>query len=86
MDRIKGICLKPKDEWQVIAGETSTTADLLKNYALPLAAIGAAASFIGGSFVGTSFLIDKNGRVLKEYIGEPDWAEFHALVEKALGS
>jgi peroxiredoxin len=34
----------------------------------------------------TSFLIDKNGRVLKEYIGEPDWAEFHALVEKALRS
>ena len=34
----------------------------------------------------TSFLIDKQGRVLKEYIGEPDWAEFHALVEKALDS
>ena len=34
----------------------------------------------------TSFLIDKNGRVIKEYIGEPDWAEFHALIEKALGS
>jgi peroxiredoxin len=34
----------------------------------------------------TSFLIDKKGRVLKEYIGEPDWAEFHALVEKALSS
>lgn len=34
----------------------------------------------------TSFLIDRNGRVIKEYIGEPDWAEFHALVEKALDS
>jgi peroxiredoxin len=34
----------------------------------------------------TSFLIDKSGRVLKEYVGEPDWAEFHALVEKALSS
>ena len=34
----------------------------------------------------TSFLLDKNGRVLKEYIGEPDLAEFHALVEKALRS
>jgi peroxiredoxin len=34
----------------------------------------------------TSFLIDKNGRVIKEYVGEPDWAEFHALVEKALSS
>jgi hypothetical protein len=54
VDRIKGICLKPKDEWQVIAGETTSTADLLKNYALPLAAIGAAAGFIGMSFVGVS--------------------------------
>lgn len=34
----------------------------------------------------TSFLIDKNGRVLKKYVGEPDWAQFHALVEKALAS
>jgi peroxiredoxin len=34
----------------------------------------------------TSFLIDRHGRVLKEYVGEPDWAEFHALVEKALRS
>ena len=38
----------------VIAGETSSTADLLKNYALPLAAIGAIAGFIGTSFVGIS--------------------------------
>jgi len=38
----------------VIAGETTSTADLLKNYALPLAAIGAVASFIGASFIGVS--------------------------------
>jgi len=38
------------------------------------------------SITPTSFLIDKQGRVLKEYIGEPDWAEFHTLVEKALSS
>jgi peroxiredoxin len=34
----------------------------------------------------TSYLIDRRGRVLKRYVGEPDWAEFHALVDKALGS
>ena len=34
----------------------------------------------------TSFLIDREGRVLKQFVGEPDWAEFHALVEKALRS
>jgi peroxiredoxin len=32
----------------------------------------------------TSFLIDRKGRVLKQYLGEPEWAEFHALVERAL--
>ena len=54
VDRIKGICLKPKDEWQTIEGETTSAADLLKNYALPLAAIGAVAGFIGMSFIGIS--------------------------------
>jgi peroxiredoxin len=32
----------------------------------------------------TTFLIDKQGRIVKQYLGEPDWGEFHALVEKAL--
>ena len=32
----------------------------------------------------TTFLIDKRGRIIKQYLGEPDWAQFHALVEKAL--
>jgi hypothetical protein len=54
VDRVKAICLKPKDTWQVIEGESTSAADLLKNYALPLAAIGAAAGFIGRSFVGVS--------------------------------
>jgi len=33
-----------------------------------------------------SFLIDRQGRVLKRYLGEPDWAELHRLVELALAS
>jgi peroxiredoxin len=32
----------------------------------------------------TTFLIDRHGRVIKRFVGEPDWAEFDALVEKAL--
>ena len=52
VQRIQNICLKPKQEWDVIAGESSSTADLLKNYALPVAAIGAVAGFIGSAFVG----------------------------------
>jgi peroxiredoxin len=33
----------------------------------------------------TTFVLDKRGRVLKRYLGEPDWAEFHGLLDKALG-
>jgi len=32
----------------------------------------------------TSFLIDKQGNIIKRYLGEPDEAEFHATIEKAL--
>jgi peroxiredoxin len=32
----------------------------------------------------TSFLIDRQGRVLMKAVGEPDWAALHALVEKSL--
>jgi len=32
----------------------------------------------------TTFLIDRRGRIIRRYLGEPDWAEFHALVERAL--
>ena len=34
----------------------------------------------------TSFLIDRQGRVLRRYVGEPNWIELDQLVEKALGS
>lgn len=32
----------------------------------------------------TTFLIDKRGRILMRYQGEPQWSELQALVEKAL--
>jgi peroxiredoxin len=32
----------------------------------------------------TTFLIDKKGRVIKRFVGEPQWQEFDRLVEKAL--
>jgi len=34
----------------------------------------------------TAFLIDKEGRIIKRYLGEYDVAEFHATVEKALAA
>ncbi|MBV8030342.1 MAG: TlpA family protein disulfide reductase [Betaproteobacteria bacterium] len=32
----------------------------------------------------TTFVIDKNGRVVRRFVGEPDWREFDRVVEKAL--
>ena len=53
-DRIKGILLKPKQEWQTISGETTTIPELYKAYIIVLAAIGPVASVIGMSIVGIS--------------------------------
>ncbi len=54
VDRIKGILLKPKEEWQTISGETTTIPELYKGYIIILAAIGPVASIIGMSIVGIS--------------------------------
>jgi peroxiredoxin len=32
----------------------------------------------------TTFLIDKRGRILKRYLGEPNWPDFNALLDQAL--
>jgi hypothetical protein len=56
VDRVKNILLKPKEEWPVIAGETTSTAELYTNYIIPLAAIPAASMFIGWSVVGLPFV------------------------------
>ena len=62
-ERIKGILLKPKEEWQTIAGETTPIAELYKNYIILLAAIGPVASFIGMSLVGVSLPVGGAYRV-----------------------
>ncbi len=54
VERVKAICLKPNAEWGVIEQESTSTADLFKKYAIPLAAIGPIAAFIGYSLVGVS--------------------------------
>jgi hypothetical protein len=50
--RVANILTKPNDEWQTIAHEPATVEGLLREYAAPLAAIPAIASFIGLSIVG----------------------------------
>ena len=52
VDRAKNICITPKTEWPVIAGEASTTSSLMTGYVAPLAIIGPVAAFIGGSVIG----------------------------------
>lgn len=63
IERIKGILLRPKEEWQVIAGETTPIAELYKSYVILLAAIGPVASFIGMSLVGVSLPMGGSFRV-----------------------
>jgi hypothetical protein len=54
IERIKGICFKPKTEWDAIAEEETSSVDLFTGYAVPLAAIPPIAGFIGGSLIGRS--------------------------------
>jgi peroxiredoxin len=34
----------------------------------------------------TTFVIDKKGKILQRYVGEPNWTELHHLVERELRS
>ncbi|MBP8924342.1 MAG: YIP1 family protein [Pseudomonadales bacterium] len=52
--RAKKILLDPRNEWNMIAGETSSTGDIYRNYLLYLAALPALAGFIKGSLIGTT--------------------------------
>jgi hypothetical protein len=63
VERVKGILLKPKEEWQTVAGETTPIAELYKSYIMPLAAIGPVASFVGMSLVGVSLPVGGAYRV-----------------------
>jgi peroxiredoxin len=34
----------------------------------------------------TTFVIDKDGKIIKRYVGEPEFAELHKILEKALAA
>jgi peroxiredoxin len=64
-------------------------ADFAQRHALPFKVVldgdGSVARAFGGvRATPTSFLIDRQGRILKRYLGEPDWAQLYTLVEQAL--
>lgn len=52
VERAKAIILRPREEWPVIARETTPSGDVFTRYAVPLAAIGPVASFLGGQLFG----------------------------------
>jgi hypothetical protein len=54
VQRAKNIVLSPNTEWGVIETEPATTGGLITGYAVPLAAIGAVAGFIGSAMIGTT--------------------------------
>lgn len=52
IERIKGIILKPKDEWVKIKAESTPVMTLFMKVVIPLAAIPAIAQFIGYALIG----------------------------------
>jgi Yip1 domain len=63
IERIKGILLRPKDEWPTISGETTPIPELYKSYVAILAAIGPVASIIGMSIIGISLPFSGSFRI-----------------------
>ena len=63
IERVKNILMTPKTEWDVINGETATPMSLLIGYVVPMALIGAVASFIGYGFIGLNVLGIKIGGI-----------------------
>lgn len=48
---------------------------------------GAAAKAFGNvQLTPTTFVIDKNGKILKRYVGEPEWDALHKLLDGALAT
>jgi hypothetical protein len=54
VDRVKNVLLQPGQEWPVVAAETADTKSLFLGYAMPLAAIGPVAMWLGHSLIGVS--------------------------------
>jgi hypothetical protein len=56
INRVKEIVLKPRETWEKISTEETSTAALMKNYLFVLAAVPAVASFLGRWIVGIPVL------------------------------
>jgi len=72
-----------------VRDEPARVAEFAKSRSLPYKVVVDADGSIAREFgnirlTPTTFLIDRNGRVLRRYVGEPNWEEFNGLVEQAL--
>lgn len=74
LKRIKGILLKPEEEWGKIAQEDTEVKDIIIKYLAPLAVIPAVASFLG--YVISSVLTQVIGAV---YLGTTKYMSFRFL-------
>lgn len=80
VDRVKRILMSPTTEWPVIAAETTPTQTLITGYVLPLAAISAAAHFIGQSLIGTTLFGTTYRTPIATGLGLAVWAVIMAVV------
>lgn len=55
IERVKNMIITPKTEWQKISLEPQPMGTVLTTYVVPLALIGAVATFIGYGFIGVSY-------------------------------
>ena len=83
VERVKGILLTPRSEWDVIASETTTPSALFTGYVLPLAAIGPVAQVIGFSVLGVRMPL--GGAVYRTPIGAALTSAVVAYVLSLLG-
>jgi len=73
VERAKKIITEPKSEWLVIEQESTSVASLITSYLLPLALIGAIASFIGYGLIGINIPFVGT-------FGSIDWGIKYALI------
>jgi len=69
----------------------NAVAEFVRKRALPfriaLDADGAVARAFGNvSVTPTTYLLDRSGRIVAKYVGEPDWQEIQARIERALAA
>jgi mRNA-degrading endonuclease toxin of MazEF toxin-antitoxin module len=67
----------------------NAVAEFVQARALPsrvaLDTSGAVAQALGNVHVTpTTYRLDRSGRIVARYVGEPDWQDFHARIERAL--